>query len=105
MRHVVRSAWLKAEVVLGFALTDGEALVPCLGDPQRAVAAYEGPLWRNEAAMRAIRAGLRQENPAVREGCSGAGRRPMRWLTARGRSAHRVGPAAAPGGSVRDRAG
>ena len=55
--------------MLGFVRTDNEALVSCLGDPQRAVAAYHELLRRNEDAVGAIRAGLRRENPAVREGC------------------------------------
>ena len=55
--------------MLGFARTDGEALVTCLGDPQRAVAAYHELLRRGDDAVAAIRAGLHHENPAVREGC------------------------------------
>jgi len=55
--------------VLGFVSTDNEALVSCLGDPQRAVAAFHQLLRRGENAAGAIRAGLRHENPAVREGC------------------------------------
>jgi HEAT repeat protein len=55
--------------MLGFAKTDNEALVSCLGDPQRAVAAYHELLRRDEDAVDAIRAGLQHENPAVREGC------------------------------------
>ncbi|MGW2637053.1 HEAT repeat domain-containing protein [Streptomyces sp. NPDC001348] len=55
--------------MLGFAETDNEALVSCLGDPQRAVAAYHALLRRGPAATGAIRTGLRHENPAVREGC------------------------------------
>ncbi|MFF4399752.1 HEAT repeat domain-containing protein [Streptomyces sp. NPDC001480] len=55
--------------MLGFASTDNEALVCCLGDPQRAVAAYHALLRRGQAALSAIRAGLRHENAAVREGC------------------------------------
>lgn len=55
--------------MLGFARTDHEALVSCLGDPQRAVAAYHGLLQRGQDALGAIRAGLDHENPAVREGC------------------------------------
>lgn len=55
--------------MLGFASTDNESLVSCLGDPQRAVAAYHALLRRNKDAVSAIRAGLHHENPAVREGC------------------------------------
>jgi hypothetical protein len=54
--------------MLGFARTDDEALVSCLGDPQRAVAAYHELLRRGEDAMGAIRADLGHEDPAVREG-------------------------------------
>lgn len=59
----------ETEVVLGFARTDNEALVVCLGDPQRAVAAYHELLRRGHEAVGTIRAGLHHENPAVREGC------------------------------------
>jgi HEAT repeat protein len=55
--------------MLGFARTDNESLVSCLGDPQRAVAAYHELLQRDKDAVGAIRAGLQHENPAVREGC------------------------------------
>ncbi|MFD8722928.1 HEAT repeat domain-containing protein [Streptomyces sp. NPDC059629] len=55
--------------MLGFISTDNIALVTCLGDPQRTVAAYRELLRRGETARSAIRAGLRDENPAVREGC------------------------------------
>ena len=55
--------------MLGFVRTDNEALVSCLGDSQRAVTAYHELLRRDEDAVGAIRAGLRHENPAVREGC------------------------------------
>jgi HEAT repeat protein len=55
--------------MLGFVRTDNEALVSCLGDPQRAVAAYHELLRRGPDAVGAIRAGLRHENPVVREGC------------------------------------
>ncbi len=55
--------------MLGFARTDSEALVLCLGDPQRAVAAYHELLRRGKDALGAIRTGLHYENPAVREGC------------------------------------
>ena len=55
--------------MLGFVRTDNEALVSCLGDPQRTVAAHRELLRRGENALSAIRAGLRDENPAVREGC------------------------------------
>ena len=55
--------------MLGFVRTDNEALVWCLGDPQRAVAAYHELLRRGQDAMGAIRAGLHHEDPAVREGC------------------------------------
>ena len=55
--------------MLGFVRTDSEALVSCLGDSQRAVTAYHELLRRDEDAVGAIRAGLRHENPAVREGC------------------------------------
>jgi HEAT repeat protein len=55
--------------MLGFVRTDNEALVSCLGDPQRAVAAYHELLRRGQDAVGAIRAGLHHENPAVREGC------------------------------------
>ncbi|MFE9423143.1 HEAT repeat domain-containing protein [Kitasatospora sp. NPDC006697] len=49
--------------------TDNEALVSCLGDPQRAVAAYRELLRRADGALEAIRAGLGDERAAVREGC------------------------------------
>ncbi|MEU9046182.1 MULTISPECIES: HEAT repeat domain-containing protein [unclassified Kitasatospora] len=55
--------------MLGFVRTDNEALVSCLGDPQRAVAAYQELLRRKEDSVGAIRAGLSHENAAVREGC------------------------------------
>ncbi|MFD9795848.1 HEAT repeat domain-containing protein [Streptomyces sp. NPDC059070] len=55
--------------MLGFAQTDNETLVSCLGDRQRAVAAYHALLRRGENALNAIRAGLHHEHPAVREGC------------------------------------
>jgi len=55
--------------MLGFASTDNQSLVSCLGDPQRAVAAYHELLRRGEDAVGTIRAGLQHENPAVREGC------------------------------------
>ena len=55
--------------MLGFASTDNQSLVSCLGDPQRAVAAYHELLRRGEDAIGTIRAGLQHENPAVREGC------------------------------------
>ena len=55
--------------MLGFVRTDNETLVSCLGDPQRAVAAYHELLRRGKDALGAIRAGLRHENSAVREGC------------------------------------
>jgi HEAT repeat protein len=55
--------------MLGFARTDNQALTWCLGDPQRAVAAYHELLRRGKDAADAIRAGLHHENPAVREGC------------------------------------
>jgi HEAT repeat protein len=55
--------------MLGFVRTDNEALVCCLGDPQRAVAAYHELLRRAAGAVGVIRAGLQHENPAVREGC------------------------------------
>ncbi|MBD0672933.1 HEAT repeat domain-containing protein [Streptomyces sp. CBMA156] len=55
--------------MLGFVRTDNEALVSCLGDPQRTVAAYRELLRRKEAAVGAIRAGLSHENAGVREGC------------------------------------
>jgi HEAT repeat protein len=55
--------------MLGFVRTDNEALVSCLGDPQRAVAAYHELLRRGQHATGAIRAGLHHEDPAVREGC------------------------------------
>ncbi|MEV7601852.1 HEAT repeat domain-containing protein [Kitasatospora sp. NPDC089797] len=55
--------------MLGFVRTDNEALVSCLGDPHRAVAAYWELLRRNEDALDAIRAGLSHASAAVREGC------------------------------------
>jgi HEAT repeat protein len=55
--------------MLGFVRTDNEALVLCLGDPQRAVAAFHVLLSRGESALEAIRTGLGHEDPAVREGC------------------------------------
>ncbi|WAU81400.1 HEAT repeat domain-containing protein [Streptomyces sp. Qhu-G9] len=55
--------------MLGFIKTDDEALVSCLGDPQRTVAAYRELLRRGENALSAIRTGLQDTNPAVREGC------------------------------------
>jgi HEAT repeat protein len=55
--------------MLGFVRTDNEALISCLGDPQRAVVAYHELLRRGKDALGAIRAGLHHENPAVREGC------------------------------------
>jgi len=56
-------------VVLGFVRTDNEFLVLCLGDPPRAVAAYHELLRRGQDALGAIRTGLHEQNPAVREGC------------------------------------
>ncbi|MEU7061506.1 HEAT repeat domain-containing protein [Streptomyces sp. NPDC046197] len=55
--------------MLGFVRTDNDALVSCLGDPQRAVAAYRVVLRRGEDAVGAVRSGLRHGDPAVREGC------------------------------------
>jgi HEAT repeat protein len=55
--------------MLGFVRTGNESLVSCLGDPQRAVAAYHELLRRGHDAVGAIRAGLYHEEPAVREGC------------------------------------
>ena len=55
--------------MLGFIKTDDETLVSCLGDPQRTVAAYHELLRRGQDALSAIRAGLRHDDPAVREGC------------------------------------
>jgi hypothetical protein len=55
--------------VLGFVRTDNEALVSCLGDPQRTVAAYHELLRRGAEALDAIRAGLHSGDAAVREGC------------------------------------
>jgi hypothetical protein len=55
--------------MLGFVRTDNEALIACLGDPQRSVAAYRELLRRGQGATGAIRAGLQHGNPAVREGC------------------------------------
>jgi hypothetical protein len=63
------AAWLETEVMLGFVRTDNQSLVWCLGDPQRAVAAYHELLRRGKDATGAIRAGLHHQNPAVREGC------------------------------------
>jgi hypothetical protein len=63
------AAWLEAGVMLGFVRTDNEALVSCLGDPQRAAAAYRELMQRGAGAVGAIRAGLQHENPAVRKGC------------------------------------
>ncbi|MBW8704943.1 hypothetical protein MBT84_35650 [Streptomyces sp. MBT84] len=57
------------ELMLGFVRTDNNALVACLGDPQRTVAAYRELLRRGTNAVSAVRAGLYDENPAVREGC------------------------------------
>jgi hypothetical protein len=55
--------------MLGFTSTGSEALVSCLGDPQRAVAAYHELLRRGQDATGAIRVGLHHEDPTVREGC------------------------------------
>ncbi|ANP50299.1 HEAT repeat protein [Streptomyces griseochromogenes] len=55
--------------MLGFVRVDNESLVACLGDPQRAVAAYHELLRRGEDAVGAVRGGLGDGNPAVREGC------------------------------------
>lgn len=55
--------------MLGFVSTDNDALVSCLGDRQRTVAAYHELLRRGPDALGAIRTGLRHESPAVREGC------------------------------------
>ncbi|SOD91081.1 HEAT repeat domain-containing protein [Streptomyces sp. Ag109_G2-15] len=55
--------------MLGFVSTDNDALVSCLGDPQRAVAAHRELLRRDSAAVDAIRAGLGHPDPAVRTGC------------------------------------
>jgi HEAT repeat protein len=63
------AAWLETYVVLGFVRTDNEALISCLGDPQRAVAAYHELLRRGKDAAGAIRAGLYHQDAAVREGC------------------------------------
>jgi hypothetical protein len=59
----------ETEVMLGFTSAGNQALVWCLGDPQRAVAAYHELLRRGQDATGAIRAGLQHEDPAVREGC------------------------------------
>jgi HEAT repeats len=63
------AARLDTEVMLGFTRTDNQALVWCLGDPQRAVQAYHELLRRGQDTVGAVRAGLHHENPAVREGC------------------------------------
>ncbi|MGW2419543.1 HEAT repeat domain-containing protein [Streptomyces sp. NPDC001709] len=55
--------------MLGFVRTDNAALVACLGDPQRSTAAYRELLRRGAYAVSAIRAGLRDAHPSVREGC------------------------------------
>ncbi|MFF3915988.1 HEAT repeat domain-containing protein [Streptomyces sp. NPDC001852] len=55
--------------MLGFVRTDSAALVSCLGDPQRSAMAHRELLRRGEHAVSAIRAGLHDGNPAVREGC------------------------------------
>lgn len=55
--------------MLGFVSTDNDALVACLGDAQRTVAAYRELLRRGQDALGAIRAGLCDSDPAVREGC------------------------------------
>ncbi|MFF2144580.1 HEAT repeat domain-containing protein [Kitasatospora sp. NPDC058190] len=55
--------------MLGFVRTDNDALVSCLGDPQRAVAAYRELLRREDDALDAVRAGLSHHSAAVREGC------------------------------------
>ncbi|MFJ5231371.1 HEAT repeat domain-containing protein [Kitasatospora sp. NPDC088391] len=55
--------------MLGFLRTDDEALVSCLGDPQRTVGAYHELLRRADDALDAVRAGLDHPDPAVREGC------------------------------------
>ncbi|GHF41890.1 hypothetical protein GCM10018790_19500 [Kitasatospora xanthocidica] len=55
--------------MLGFARTDNEALVSYLGDPQRTVGAYHELLRRAADSLDAIRAGLSDPDPAVREGC------------------------------------
>ncbi|MEU9987334.1 HEAT repeat domain-containing protein [Streptomyces sp. NPDC048045] len=55
--------------MLGFVRADNEALVACLCDPQRTVAAYHELLRRGEDALDAVRSGLSHDNPAVREGC------------------------------------
>jgi hypothetical protein len=64
--------------MLGFVRDDDEALVSCLGDPQRAVVAFRELLRRGESAMSAVRAGLSDENPIVREGLLSATRQPRR---------------------------
>jgi hypothetical protein len=74
--------------MLGFVRTDNQSLVWCLGDPQRAVAAYHELLRRGKDATGAIRAGLHHQNPAVREGCC----RPYRWPRR-----HRPGDGLRPG--------
>lgn len=56
-------------MVLGFARTDSESLVSCLGDPQRTVAAFHELLRRGNEALSVIRAGLQSPDPAVREAC------------------------------------
>jgi hypothetical protein len=61
--------WLEDGAVLGFVRTDNEALVSCLGEPQRAVAAYRELMRRGAGAVGAIRDGLQHGNPAVRHGC------------------------------------
>src|ERR1700761_2567751 len=55
--------------MLGFIRADNAALVSCLGDPQRTVAAYRELLRRGPGAAEAIRSGLKHDRPAVREGC------------------------------------
>jgi len=64
--------------VLGFARTDNEALVSCLGDPQRAVAAYHELLRLARAHPRSQLAPRDPMHPlvthATREGgCPGDG--------------------------------
>lgn len=67
------AVWVETEGVLGFVRTDNDALVACLGDPQRAKPAFQELLRRRDAdALEVIRAGLRHEDPAVREGRTSA---------------------------------
>ncbi|MEY9872398.1 hypothetical protein ABH931_001874 [Streptacidiphilus sp. MAP12-33] len=80
--------------MLGLVTTDNEALVSCLGDPQRTVPGFHELLRRGAAALDAIRAGLHAGDAAVREGCCRLLDHPVTRTASSGRGPGPPGPCA-----------